>query len=166
MDKFDLLILSELFKEPQMSFVKIAKKFGTSPYTVRRRFEKMKKEGIINKCIVSIDLSKLGYQGKAFLMVTVSPNRDKSETMSALTRIRNIIAATEIVGPFDILAIAPVVDLNDIRTLVNEVKRLPNVQRVEIAVISDTAYPLNPSFGKLFSQKSFEMATLKKDRKR
>jgi hypothetical protein len=36
------------------------------------------------------------------------------------------------------------------------------VERVEIALISDTAYPINPSFGKLLSQKSYDIATLKK----
>ena len=64
MDKIDYLILSELLKDASLSFVEIAEKVGTTPYTVRRRYEKMKKEGVIHRCIVSIDLSKLGYQGK------------------------------------------------------------------------------------------------------
>jgi DNA-binding Lrp family transcriptional regulator len=158
-EKLDLLILSELAKDPQVSFVKIAKKLGTSPYTVRRRYERMKKEGIINKCIVSIDLSKLGYQGKAFLLITISPNRDKSTTISALKKIRNIIVVTEIIGPFHLLAIAPITDLASIKTLVNAVKSAPNVQRVKIACINDTYYPINPSFGRVLSRQTYKLAT-------
>lgn len=45
MDKIDYLILSELLKDASLSFVEIAEKVGTTPYTVRRRYEKMKKEG-------------------------------------------------------------------------------------------------------------------------
>jgi DNA-binding Lrp family transcriptional regulator len=159
MDKLDYLILSELCKDAQLSFVTIAKKFGVTPYTVRKRYEKMKKEGIIFKNTVSIDLSKLGYQGKAFLMITVSAERDKSVTISSLEKISNIILVTEIIGAFDILAIAPVIDLNSIRTIVNEIKKLPNVQKVEITCINDTAFPVNPSFGELLSRKSYELAT-------
>lgn len=159
MDKLDYLILSELCKDAQLSFVIIAKKFGVTPYTVRKRYEKMKKEGIIFKSVVSIDLSKLGYQGKAFLMITVSAERDKSVTISGLKKISNVILVTEIIGTFDILAIAPVIDLNSIRTIVNEIKKLPNVQKVEITCINDTAFPVNPSFGEVLSQKSYELAT-------
>ena len=158
MEKLDLLILSELEKNAQMSFAKIAEKIGTSPRTVRMRFEKMKQEGKIYRCIISIDLSKLGYQGKAFLLITICPNQDKTDTISALTKIRNVMVVTEIIGPFDILAIAPVSDLASIRSLINEVKRAPNVQRVEVACISDTNFPLNPSFGKVLSRKSYSLA--------
>lgn len=158
-EKLDLLILSELMKDSQMSFVKIAKKLGTTHYTVRRRYERMKKAGIIRKCIVTIDLSKLGYQGKAFLLITLSPNGDKSNTISALTKIKNVIIVTEIIGPFHLLAIAPIMDLSSIRKLVNEARNAPNVERVEIACINDTNYPINPSFGKVLSRKSYEIAT-------
>ena len=159
MDKLDYLIISELCKDAQLSFVTIAKKFGVTPYTVRKRFERMKKEGIIFKNTVSIDLSKLGYQGKAFLMITVSAERDKSLTISSLKKISNVILVTEIIGAFDILAIAPVIDLNSIRAIVNEIKKLPNVQKVEITFINDTFLPVNPSFGELLSRKSYELAT-------
>lgn len=159
MDKLDYLILSELCKDAQLSFVTIAKKFGVTPYTVRKRYERMKKEGIIQKSVISIDLSKLGYQGKAFLMITVSAERDISLTISSLKKISNIMLVVEIIGAFDILAIAPVIDLNSIRTLVNEIKKVPNVQKVEITCINDTFLPVNPSFGELLSRKSYELAT-------
>ena len=159
MDKLDYLILSELCKDAQMSFVKIAKKHGVTPYTIRKRYEKMKKESSIHQNIVSIDLSKLGYQGKAYLMITISAEHDKSLTMSGLEKIRNIIVVTEVIGAYDIVAIAPVTDLNSIRTLVNEVKKVPNVQRVEVTIVNDTAFPISPSQGELFCRKSRELAT-------
>jgi DNA-binding Lrp family transcriptional regulator len=152
MDKLDKCILSELFKDAQLSFAKIAKKLGTSPYTIRKRYEKMKKEGIIESCIVGIDLSKIGYQGKAFLFVTLSPERDKIVTASEIMKIRNVFLVVELVGPFDILVMAAVIDLNGIRKIINEVKNLPDVQRVEIAVINDTAFPINPSYGEVTSR--------------
>ena len=159
MEKLDLLILSELVKDSQMSFTKIAKKVGASPYTVRRRYERMKKEGIIRRCLVSIDLSKLGYQGKVFLLITLSQHNDKSATISALGKIRNVIAVSEMIGPFHLFAVAPVVGVTSIKTIVNEAKKAPNVKRVEIACINDTHYPINPSFGKVLSRKSYELAT-------
>ena len=115
-----LWILSELLKDAALSFVEVGEKVGISPYTVRRRYERMKKERIIRRCVVSIDLSKLGYQGKAFLLITISPKGDKSETISYLKKMRNVIIVTELIGPYDILAIAPVIDLNSIQALVKK----------------------------------------------
>ena len=45
MDKLDFLILSELLKDAQTPFSTVAKKLGTSPYTVAKRYEKMVKDG-------------------------------------------------------------------------------------------------------------------------
>ncbi len=160
MDKLDHLILSELLQDAQLSFVTISKKFGTSPYTIRKRYEKMKEEGIIARNIVILDLSKLGYQGKVFMMITICPQRDKSNTVAALEKIKNIFVITEVIGTFDILAIAPVTDLKSIGAIVNQINKLPDVQKVEITCINNTDFPFNASWGKLFSQKSYELATV------
>ena len=154
MDKLDYLILGELLKDGSQSFVEIAEKAGMTPYTVRRRYEKLKKEGIIHGCVVSLDLSKLGYQGKIFLLINVTPNSNKAETIAYLTTIRNIIVVTETIGPYDILAIAPITDLNSIQVLVSETRKAPNLLRVEIACINDIHFPVSPNFNVILSQKS------------
>ena len=67
--------------------------------------------------------------------------------------MRNIILVSELIGPYDLLAIAPVADLTGVRILVEEVRKAPNVQRVEVTLISDTTFPVNPSFGRILSKK-------------
>jgi Lrp/AsnC family transcriptional regulator for asnA, asnC and gidA len=151
MDETDLRIIKELTKDAQTPFLRIAKKLGVSPETVRTKYAKMMEEGTIKRCSISIDLSKIGYQGKAFLMITNAPNHDKSKTMAALKRMRNIIVISEVIGDFEIIAIAPVKDMNSIRGLVNKIKELPSVSRVEFSLINDTAFPISSRFGELFS---------------
>jgi DNA-binding Lrp family transcriptional regulator len=153
MDNVDYNILSELLKDASLSFVEIAKRINTTPYTVRRRYEKLLKEGIIQKSIISINLSKIGYQGKAFLLVTVTPNANKSETIDYLKKIKNIIVTTEIIGPHDILAIAPITDLKSIQALKAEAKKAPFLQKIEIACVDDVHFPVSPNFGAILSKK-------------
>ncbi len=157
MDKMDYLILSELLKNAQISLLKIAIKLDISPLTVRKRYEKMINEGVIRKSVITIDLSKLGYEGKVFLLITNTPNVNKATTIEALKKIQNVMIVSEIVGPIDILAIAPVIDLNSIKTLVSEVKKIPSVQRVEIACTNNTVFPISQAYGKLMSQRSIEL---------
>jgi len=150
MDELDLRIMKELLKDAQTPFLRIAKKLGVSPETVRIRYGKMKDDGTIKHCSISIDLSKIGYQGKVFLMITNSPNHDKSKTIDALKKMRSIFIISEMIGDFEIIAIAPVKDLDSLKKLVNKIKKLPSVNRVEFTLINNTAFPVNLRFGELF----------------
>jgi len=110
----------------------------------------MKEDGTIKHCSISINLSRIGYQGKVFLMITNAPNHDKSKTIDALKKMRNIFIISEIIGDFEIIGIAPVKDMNSLKTLVNKIKKLPSVNKVEITIINDTAFPVNSHFGEIF----------------
>lgn len=152
MDDLDLCILKELLKNAQTPFLRIAKKLGVSPETVRTRYGKMKEDGTVKHCSVSIDLSRIGYQGKVFLMITNATNNDKSKTIDALKKIANIFIISEMIGDFEIIAIAPVKDLNSIKVLIHKIKQLPSVSRVEFTLINNTMFPVSARFGKLFSE--------------
>ncbi len=158
MDKLDYLILAELLDDARTPFLTIAKKLGVSPYTVKQRYEDMKRKGSIYRSVVSIDLARLGYQGKVFLFITTDPEKNKAETIDGLKKISNIISGSETIGAFDIIAVALITDYESIRRLVNQVKMLPNVHQVQVTFINDAAFPINPSFGKMLSQKSRQLA--------
>jgi Lrp/AsnC family transcriptional regulator for asnA, asnC and gidA len=150
MDKIDSEILKELTKDSQKSFSRVAKKIGISPKTLQRRYEKMKKEGLILRSSITLDLSKIGYQGKAYLMITNAPNQDKTMTVDALSQMQNVFLFTEIVGDIDMLAIAAVNDYKSIIDLVNALRKLPSVDKVEVDFSTDTAFPVGKEFNELF----------------
>jgi|WetSurMetagenome_2_1015567.scaffolds.fasta_scaffold10101_4 DNA-binding Lrp family transcriptional regulator len=165
MDRLDFLILSELLKNPQMPFSAISKKVGTSPYTVAKRYQRMTQEGTIAHSIVSIDLSKLGYQGKAFLMITNTPQEEKQHIVEALKKVRNVVSISEVMGAFNILAVAMITDVDSIKTLVKEVKKIHGVEHLEVTYIDDASFPIKASFGEVMSKKCIQMANLKKEPK-
>lgn len=158
MDKIDFLILSELAKDARKPFLEIAKKIGVSPFTVKSRYEKMVEDGVIYRSVIDIDLSKLGYQGKVFLLITTSPTSGKSVAVEGLKKIQNIIVVSEIIGHFDLIAIAAVTDVKSVYALVQEVKKLPSVKRVKISCADSTMFPLNPTFGRLVSENAAKLA--------
>jgi Lrp/AsnC family leucine-responsive transcriptional regulator len=158
LDKLDYLILSELLSDTTQSFVELAKKVHTAPYTARRRYEKMKKEGLIFKCTISLDLSKLGYQGKAFLLINLAQDANKSETINYLKTIKNVMVVTEIVGYCDILVIAPIIDLRSIQELVNAARKTPRLQNLKIACINDISFPVGSNFSNMLCKKSQDLA--------
>jgi Lrp/AsnC family transcriptional regulator for asnA, asnC and gidA len=159
MDNLDYLILAELLKDARMPFLGVSKKLGVSPYTVKKRYDKLKRNGLILRTSVSIDLATLGYQGKLLLLITNKPEKSKAETIAALEGVSDIIAISEVIGEFDVIAVALITDYDSIRKIVNQVKALPGVQRIQVTYVNDTAFPLNRSFGTILSQKCQELAT-------
>jgi DNA-binding Lrp family transcriptional regulator len=152
MKKIETQILMELWKDAQIPFSTIAKKLNVSPETIAKKYKEMKDDGIIFRSSITIDLSRIGYQGKIFLLITARPKQDRATILEALKKIRNIIVVTEIIGDFDILAIGPINDKNSIDMLIEEVKRVPGVKGVEITLLNDTIFPIGPRFEKLISR--------------
>lgn len=158
MDKLDYLILGELHKDGMMSFVDIAKNLNSTPCKVRRRYEKMKNEGIIYGFITTIDLAKVGYQGKVFLMITLASNVKKVETVEYLMGLRNMIGVVETIGPCDLIAIAPITDLASIQDLITKTKKAPNVQKVEFYCISNVDFPMGRTFDEMLNKRCLDIA--------
>lgn len=150
MDNIDLSILKELTANPQIPFVRISEKIGVSPRTVQKKYQKMKDNGIILRSSIIIDLSKIGYQGKAYLYITNAPGQEKAATINALKKIPNMFLTTEIIGEFDVLAIAAVRSFTSIMADVNTIRRLPSVDRVEVTFVTDTMFPGPKEFNDLF----------------
>jgi DNA-binding Lrp family transcriptional regulator len=101
-------------------------------------------------CII-VDLEKLGFQGKAYLAITNAANHDKTETIDALKQMPNIFSIAEIIaGDTDILALVAVKDFNSIINLINEVRKLPSVDHVEVTFTNDTTFPVGEDLNALF----------------
>lgn len=146
MDETDLEILQLLVRSPQEPFYRIAKKVGVSPRTVQKRLQKMKEAGMIHCFSIIIDLSKLGYQGEAYLQITNAPGYDKATTIEGLKGIPNIFLITEIIGDFDVMAIAAVKDYKSIVKMVNTIKQMPSVEKVETDFVTETQFPATTKF--------------------
>jgi Lrp/AsnC family transcriptional regulator for asnA, asnC and gidA len=158
MDKLDYLILSELLKNAKISLLKIANKLEISPLTVKKRFDRMVKDGVIRKSVITLDLSKFGYESKVFLLITNVPNKGKAVTVEALKKMRNILIISEIIGPIDILAFAVVNDINSLKEVIFEIKKLPSVQRVEIVCTNNVMFPISQSYGRVMSQRCLDLS--------
>jgi len=155
MDKIDYTILSELAKNSTETFLKIGKRMGISSMTVQKRFEKMKKEGIIFGTSTMVDLSLLGYKGKAFLFIKYSSNTPPGFKENIL-QIPNLFLFADIMGEFDALAMMMYKDTSEIKQVSDKIRAESCVKQVKVAVTSDTFYPVKEEYlnnvTKLFKQ--------------
>lgn len=149
LDKINQEILSQLLINPKKSFLNISKELGISPMTVKNRYEKMKKDGIIIGTIIMLNLSKIGYQGKAFLHITTSDDTNPEIIIKALQQIPNVFLVSGIIGAFDILAMLAFRDAKEIKEVVNRIRAQPSVSKVETSITDDTCYPVTRDYAQL-----------------
>ncbi len=150
MDDVDRAILKELTKNPQIPFIRIAEKAGVTVRTVQKRYQRMKDDGIILNSSIIIDLSKIGYEGKAYIEITNTPSRDKAETIDALKKMPNIFQITDVIGKYDVFAIVAVRSFKAIMDLVSNIRKLPSVEQAEVTFVTDTLFPVPKEFNELY----------------
>ena len=158
MDKIDQDILRALKENPIKPFLKIAEEIGISTTTALSRYERMKKDNIIYGAFTIIDLSKIGHQGKAFLLVTNNDVDNTETTLKALSTVPNVFLVSEIIGAFDLLAMAAFKDLSEIKEIINNIRAFPSVKKVEVVLTTDTLYPVKEEYNdmQIFSPENVE----------
>ena len=151
MDRFDKEIINLLRENPEIPFLEIAKKIGISSITVKKRYDEMKKKGILFGTTIMLDLSKIGFEGKAFLFIKNSKDSKLRDIVEAFRQVPNLFLIVEIVGTFDIIAFVVFRDITDIIKVVNEIKLVSYIEKVEIALTNESIYPLRKEYTEIIS---------------
>jgi Lrp/AsnC family transcriptional regulator for asnA, asnC and gidA len=146
MKAVDVQILTELMVDARTPFSHIAKKIGVSHQTVRNRYERMKKEGIIKACSVLVDGHKLGDEGTIFFMLSLAPEVNKEDVMKSLIQMPELYLIVEVIGDYDFFAWARFKNLYQLSHLVGDIRHLGNINRIETLLLTQTyfAFSLAP----------------------
>ena len=140
MNEVDIQILTELMKDAQTPFSHIAKKIGVSHQTVGKRYEKMKKDGIIKVCSVLVDGSKLGDKGTVFFMLSLSPEVKKEDAMKSLIRMPELYLVVEVIGDYDFYAWARFKNLRRLAYLIGNIRNLGTIDQIETLLLTQTYF--------------------------
>lgn len=140
LDRIDKQILEELTQNPTQPFLKIAKKINVASSTVKERYEKMKGT-VFTGPFAILDLSKIGFQGRALLMINYSDERNQELTLSKVKKLPNAFLIIEAVGKFDLIVQLMFRDVKEVKTVVNEIRALPGVKKVDVAITEQTDFP-------------------------
>lgn len=102
LDEIDFRILKKLSSNARTPLKDLsADAFLTTP-AVSARLDKLEKEGYIKGYHAEIDLEKMGYIVKAFIMITVEPE-DRNKFTEFVKNEPNIIECHHITGPYSML---------------------------------------------------------------
>ena len=132
-DKIDSIILEMLKKDARTSFREIARKLRVSPDTISKRFERLKKEGVIVDSTVVMNPIKIGYSFIAKFGVDVKPAYS-SQVLDKIIQIPSVIVASKLVGKYDLVAIGVLKNFQHLCKLQDNILEMPYVKTVEVSM--------------------------------
>ncbi|KFZ30651.1 AsnC family transcriptional regulator [Pseudidiomarina salinarum] len=137
LDKFDLMILTELQRDCSISTSELADRVGLSQSPCWRRIQRLKDDGFIKRNVAVLDKSKLGHLNYiyAFLRMATLKDHERDEFIRHIESTPEILECHTVFGDMDILlkVIAPSVEWY--QTFVfKKLSQLPGVLNVQSTI--------------------------------
>jgi len=135
-DEIDVKILKTLLKDARTPYADIGRECGISSNSIRLRFERLKKVGVIKGAITQVNPKSLGYNYIAFISVQADANR-RQHVNDFLKNTPNIITTTELMGRYNIMMFVALKNIEEIDRVVTYIKRNQNVVKVNANIAWD-----------------------------
>lgn len=133
-DALDMRIIRALQADSRKPIVQIAKEVGATEATVRRRIDKLLREGIIERFTVILDYHKLGRIIKAFIGLRVQPAKLK-EIVEHLAKHPDIQVLYRTSGDTDIFAEVIFEKMEDLNNFLEEELKLEGILGTIVTIV-------------------------------
>jgi DNA-binding Lrp family transcriptional regulator len=81
-DELDLLVLEKMIEDSTITFKQLATLTKSDQRTIAKRYEHLKREGIVRRATIDVDWSKLGLTATAFIGTATSHGDESRRRMS------------------------------------------------------------------------------------
>ncbi len=132
-DEIDAKIAEKLAENGRSPMEKIAQETGLSTIAATRRYQKLKKNGIL-KVTIQIDPQKIGYQAIVIVFVTLRLQEDSFSIIEELSRIPDIISIMKTSGDYDLQIYAMIRDIDHLLTIQDEIAKIRGITKMDLEI--------------------------------
>jgi len=130
-DKLDLKILRSLSRDGRKPYKTIAKDLDVSDATIRKRVERMKRDGVIRQFHVLVNYERVGQFVKAFIGLKVNPSR-LQDIVSGLQNNPDVQVIYRTTGSWDILIEVILKDMKELNWFLERQLNIEGVAETEV----------------------------------
>lgn len=132
-DKKDITILRSLQVDARTKYSDIAKQCNVSVDTIIKRYNKLKKKGLIKRNSLILDPRKFGNKVIASLDIDIEPS-SIPETIEHLNQLPGIMFATHAMGKYDAFAIVMKPSMAEMNNLKETIQSHPKIRGVKTSI--------------------------------
>jgi Lrp/AsnC family leucine-responsive transcriptional regulator len=132
-DEIDKKIADKLAENGRISMDMLGKAIGVSSDTAKRRYDKLKKKGVL-KVTIQINPSRIGYQ--ALCVFFTSTSNEKSDLIvDKIGKIPNVISVMKTSGDYDLQIYAMIQDIGQLLYIQEQIGNIPGISKIEPEIL-------------------------------
>jgi Lrp/AsnC family transcriptional regulator for asnA, asnC and gidA len=140
MKKGEREIAKILCQNARTSFTNMAKQLNMSTANVSRIYKKLRKNGYLLRCSITVNLKKLGYQANLMIFIKTATGTNISNIQKELLKQSNVIALNKTLGDWDIFATIPIASFEDFFRIGQQFRKIKGIKTMQ--------FDLNPPFSR------------------
>jgi Lrp/AsnC family transcriptional regulator, leucine-responsive regulatory protein len=145
LDQIDLKILELLGKNARRTFGDIGSQVGLSPPAVKRRVDRLEDSGIIRGYTTRLDHSLLGRPLEAFAEIRFAGSAGVDTIAGIADDIPEVESVYTVAGDPDALALIRVRDVNDLKRVIDLIRKSGPVVGTKTLMVLGTSGPSSGS---------------------
>lgn len=135
MDALDRSIVRHLLRDSRTTYGRIGSEVSLSAPAVKRRVDRLVREGAIRGFTAVLDPVVLDWDVEAYVWVYCEGAPDPDEVRAQLADVPEVVQATTISGTADMVLRLQARDTAELERAVRRLRALPTVARTESAVV-------------------------------
>jgi DNA-binding Lrp family transcriptional regulator len=134
LDATDARLLTALAERPEATAVALAAQLGLSRNTVAARLARLEQGGLLESFERRVRPRTLGYPLMAYVTARVTQRR-LGEVAVALAAIPEVLEATGISGPADLMIRVAAADADDLYRIAGQILAIDGIERTDTALV-------------------------------
>lgn len=135
LDDIDRKIVAQLFDDSRRSFRQLGEAVGLSAAATKRRVDRLRASGAIDRFTIAVDPRVLGWSVEAFIELFCAPRTPASSIREALAGHAEVTAAFTITGDADALLRLRVADAAHLEEALERIRAEPIVTQTRSVVV-------------------------------
>ncbi len=132
--KNELKILQVLAKNSNFSYRQVARATRLSPSTVMKNVEKLRKEGVVKRCVTLVDFERLGYDVQVMIQLKVSKGK-LFEVEEKIASSPNVFAVYDQTGQYDAAILARFKSRRELDGFLKKIQTYPFIEDTETSLV-------------------------------
>lgn len=128
-DQIDQKIADKLSENGRVSMERLGKEIGISSDTANRRYQKLKKNGVL-KVTIQFNPNKIGYKAICVFFAATS-NENLRAIIEKISKIPDVISIMKTSGDYDLQIWAMVKDIEQLLSIQEELGKTPGIIRMD-----------------------------------
>ncbi len=131
-DQIDQKIADKLSENGRVSLETLGREIGISPDTAKRRYEKLKKNGVL-KVTIQFNPNKIGYRAMCVFFAATS-QENSFVIIEKISKIPDIISIMKTTGDYDLQIWAMVKDIGELLSVQEKLGRIPGIVKMDTEI--------------------------------